>query len=101
VDGHALIYIHKEQMLDDVEHRYPAAHYVMVDDKLRILAAMKAVWNTQLTTVFVRQGHYARDPNVVIAYPAADVSIERIGELTNGDLPTWLAAAAPRGPTAR
>ena len=101
VDGHALIYIHKEQMLDDVEHRYPAAHYVMVDDKLRILASMKAVWDTQLTTVFVRQGHYAHDPNVVIAYPAADVSIERIGELTNGDLPTWLAAADPRGPTER
>jgi FMN phosphatase YigB (HAD superfamily) len=93
VDGHALIYIHKEQMLDDVERRYPAGHYVMVDDKLRILASMKAVWDARLTTVFVRQGHYARDPNVVTAYPAADVSIERIGELTHADLPTWLPEA--------
>ncbi len=61
VDGHVLIYIHKEQMLDDVERRYPATHYVMVDDKVRILAAMKAVWRERLTTVFVRQGHYAAD----------------------------------------
>lgn len=86
VDGHALIYIHKEQMLDDVERRYPARHYVMVDDKLRILASMKAVWGTRLTTVFVRQGHYARDPGILAAYPAADLSIERIGELAHGDL---------------
>lgn len=95
VDGHALIYIHKEQMLDDVAERYPASHYVMFDDKLRILAAMKAVWGTRLTTVFVRQGHYALDPTVVAAYPAADFTIESIGDLSRGDLPAWLGAAVP------
>jgi FMN phosphatase YigB (HAD superfamily) len=81
VDGHVLIYIHKEQMLDDVERRYPAKRYVMIDDKLRILAAMKGVWGERLTTVFVRQGHYASDPEILRAYPAADVTIERIKEL--------------------
>ena len=99
VDGHALIYIHKEQMLDDVERRYPAGHYVMVDDKLRILASMKAVWNARLTSVFVRQGHYARDPDVVTAYPPADVSIEHIGDLTHVSLPAWLPPDDPGGPT--
>ena len=93
VEGHALIYIHKEQMLDDVERRYPASHYVMVDDKLRILTAMKTVWGTRLTTVFVRQGHYARDPDVLAAYPAADVGIERIGDLARRDLEPLLGAA--------
>jgi len=92
VEGHALIYIHKEQMLDDVERRYPAGHYVMVDDKLRILTAMKTVWGARLTTVFVRQGHYARDPKVLAAYPAADVSIASIGELARRDLETLLGA---------
>ena len=93
VDGHALIYVHKEQMLDDVELRYPARHYVMLDDKLRILAAMKAVWGPRLTTVFVRQGHYAHDPKILGAYPTADFTIERIGDLAHGDLPAWLGAA--------
>ncbi len=81
VAGDVLIYIHKEQMLDDVERRYPARHYVMVDDKVRILAAMKEVWGERLTTVFVRQGHYATDGEQVARYPAADVTIERIGDL--------------------
>jgi FMN phosphatase YigB (HAD superfamily) len=81
VDGHVLIYIHKEEMLDDIARRYPAEHYVMVDDKLRILTAMKALWKDRLTTVFVRQGHYAFDPSIVTAYPAADVTIERIADL--------------------
>jgi FMN phosphatase YigB (HAD superfamily) len=81
VEGRVLIYIHKEQMLDDVERRHPAKHYVMVDDKLRILAAMKAVWGDRLTTVFVRQGHYALDPEAAARYPAADVTIERIADL--------------------
>ena len=81
VDGEVLIYIHKEQMLDDVEQRYPASRYVMVDDKIRILAAMKAIWKERLTTVFVRQGHYARDPQLVSGYPAADVTVDRIGDL--------------------
>jgi len=81
VDGEVLVYIHKEQMLDDVERRYPAERYVMVDDKLRILTAMKKVWGNRLTTVFVRQGHYAADPAQVDPYPAADVTIERIADL--------------------
>ena len=83
VDGEVLVYIHKEQMLDDVERRYPARRYVMVDDKLRILTAMKKVWGDRLTTVFVRQGHYAADPAQVDPYPAADVTIERIGDLVD------------------
>jgi FMN phosphatase YigB (HAD superfamily) len=83
VEGEALIYIHKEEMLDDVERRYPARRYVMVDDKVRILAAMKAVWRDRLTTVFVRQGHYASDSALVAAYPAADVTVERISDVVN------------------
>ena len=81
VEGHVLIYIHKERMLDDVERRYPAARYVMVDDKLRILAEMKRVWRDRLTTVFVRQGHYAHDPTIISSAPAADLSIDRIDDL--------------------
>ena len=81
VEGHVLIYVHKERMLADVEQRYPARRYVMVDDKLRILAAMKSVWGDRLTTVFVRQGHYALDPANVEGHPPADVSIDRIGDL--------------------
>jgi hypothetical protein len=81
VGGDVLIYIHKEQMLDDVERRYPAKRYVMVDDKVRILAAMKAIWGERLTTVFVRQGHYAHDPSLLAAYPAADLTIEGIADL--------------------
>ena len=83
VDGDVLIYVHKEEMLADVERRYPARRYVMVDDKVRILAAMKALWRERLTTVFVRQGHYAHDPSVVGAYPPADITIDRIGDLVN------------------
>jgi FMN phosphatase YigB (HAD superfamily) len=81
VAGEVLVYIHKEEMLDDVEHRYPARHYVMVDDKVRILAAMKDIWKDRLTTVFVRQGHYAHDPSLLAAYQPPDVAIERIGDL--------------------
>jgi FMN phosphatase YigB (HAD superfamily) len=90
VDKNALIYIHKELEMDDVERRYPAEHYVMVDDKLRILAAMKQAWGQRLTTVFPQQGHYAFDPEVLAQYPAADIKIERIGELLNYDLPALL-----------
>ncbi|BBP03875.1 hypothetical protein TPL01_04340 [Sulfuriferula plumbiphila] len=85
VEGRVLIYLHKEKMLDDIEQRYPARHYVMVDDKLRILAAMKKVWGDRLTTVFPRQGHYALDPGNSAAYPPADITIERIGGLINYD----------------
>src|SRR5580692_283166 len=72
VRGHVLIYIHKEQMLDDVAQKYPAEHYFMVDDKVRILAAMKKLWRERLTTIFVRQGHYAKDQASVQKYPPAD-----------------------------
>ena len=81
VDGRVLIYIHKEQELDDVEQRYPARHYVLVDDKLRILSAVKRTWGTRLTTVFPRQGHYAQDPKAIATYPPADVMVERISDL--------------------
>ena len=93
VEGRVLIYIHKELSLDDLQRRYPARHYVMVDDKLRILAAMKSVLGERLTTVFVRQGHYAVDPEAIAAYPAADRTIERIGDVVDLDLS---APPAPR-----
>ena len=81
VNGHVLIYVHKEHELEDVRQRYPADHYVLVDDKVRILTAIKKAWGNGVTTVFPRQGHYARDPNIVAAYPSADISIERVGDL--------------------
>ena len=81
VSGRVLIYVHKEQELHDVEQRYPAEHYVLVDDKLRILAAVKKFWGSRVTTVFVRQGHYAVDPKILASYPPADIAIEHIGDL--------------------
>lgn len=91
VEGRVLIYIHKEDMLDAVMARYPARHYVMVDDKLRILAAMKSRMGARLTTVFPRQGHYAHDPKNIEMYPSADITVERIGDLVNFDLAAFLA----------
>lgn len=85
-EGNVLIYIHKEQELDDVEKRFPADHYVLIDDKLRILTAIKKVWGARVTTVFPRQGHYAHDPKALADYPAADVSIDRIGDLLKFNL---------------
>jgi FMN phosphatase YigB (HAD superfamily) len=90
--GRVLIYIHKEQELDDVARRYPAEHYVLVDDKIRILTAVKAAWGSRLTTVFPRQGHYAHASDVA-SYPPPDVTIDRIDQLVNFDLATLLAAA--------
>ena len=81
VEGNVLIYVHKEHMLDEIERQYPAEHYVMVDDKLRIHAAMKETWKERLTTVWVVQGHYATDPEVTRRYPPADVRMESIAEL--------------------
>ena len=101
VEENVLIYIHKEEMLADVQRRYPAAHYVLVDDKLRILAAVKKAWRKRVTTVFPRQGHYALDPAVLASYPPADISVERIGELLHYDLKTILAAAGERRRPAR
>jgi FMN phosphatase YigB (HAD superfamily) len=94
VESNVLIYVHKEEELDDVERRYPADHYVMVDDKLRILTALKQSWGGRVTTVFPRQGHYALDPEVVAKYPPADVTIGRIGELVEYDLAALLAAGS-------
>jgi len=87
VDGHVLIYIHKEEALDDVERRYPADHYVLVDDKPRILAAVKDAWKDRVTTVFPRQGQYAREAS---AFRPADLTVERIGDLLTHDLPEIL-----------
>jgi FMN phosphatase YigB (HAD superfamily) len=81
VEQRVLIYLHKEQMLARVEQRFPAEHYVMIDDKLRILSAVKKVWGRRVTTVFPRQGHYARDPRELAAWPSADVTLESIGQL--------------------
>jgi FMN phosphatase YigB (HAD superfamily) len=86
VSGRVLIYVHKEQELDDVARRYPAQHYVLVDDKLRILAAVKELWGSRVTTVFVRQGHYASDPKILRSYPPADISVALIGDLLQYDL---------------
>jgi FMN phosphatase YigB (HAD superfamily) len=86
VEGRVLIYIHKERELEDVENRFPADHYVLIDDKLRILNAVKQVWGARVTTVFPRQGHYAIDPDVLSKYPAADVTVDRIRELLTLDL---------------
>jgi FMN phosphatase YigB (HAD superfamily) len=91
VEGHVLIYIHKEHELDDVERRYPAEHYVVIDDKVRILAAIKAVWGDRLTTVFPRQGHYAFDEKEIAKYPPPDITVERIGDLLDYDLPAFLS----------
>jgi FMN phosphatase YigB (HAD superfamily) len=85
VEGRVLIYIHKERMLAEVERLYPAPHYIMVDDKLRILAKIKAVWKDRVRTVFPRQGHYALDPKNKAAYPPADITIKHIGDLLNYD----------------
>lgn len=93
VQGHVLIYIHKEEALADVERRHPARRYVLVDDKLRILDAVKKVWAERVTTVFPRQGSYAHDPKVIAALPKPDVTIERIGDLLDLDLPSLLATA--------
>ena len=95
VEGRVLIYIHKEQQLDDVEKHFPARRYVLVDDKLRLLTAVKEVWGSRLTTVFPRQGHYAHDPTVLTMYPPADVTIEHIADLLRYDLPALLAAGQP------
>jgi FMN phosphatase YigB (HAD superfamily) len=81
VAGRVLIYLHKEQMLDAVARRYPAAHYVVIDDKLRILSAIKQAWGARVTTVFPRQGHYALDPLENAAYSPPDLSLANIGEL--------------------
>jgi len=95
VEKRVLIYIHKEHELDDVERRYPADHYVLVDDKIRILTAVKKIWGERLTTVFPRQGHYALAPEVA-SFPSPDITLARIGDFCDCDLPRLLAAARHR-----
>jgi len=89
-DNRVLIYIHKEEELDDVARLYPADHYVMIDDKLRILSAVKKIWGERVTTVFPRQGHYALDPKALAEYPAADIELAGIGDLLKYDLAALL-----------
>ena len=96
VEEQVLIYVHKELELKDVEQRYPADHYVLVDDKLRILTAVKAHWGARVTTVFPRQGHYARDPEALRTFPAADLAIDRIADLLTVDHSTLFPAAGWR-----
>jgi len=100
VSSHVLIYIHKELALDDIESRYPALHYVLVDDKPRVLAAVKDAWGARVTTVFPRQGQYAHDAKAVASFAPPDVTVERIGELLDCDL-SRLLTAAPRLETVR
>jgi FMN phosphatase YigB (HAD superfamily) len=95
VDHNVMIYVHKEFELEDVEGRFPAEHYVLVDDKLRILTAVKQIWGNRVTTVFPKQGHYALDEKAIAKYPAADVAIDRIGGLLNFTLEQLLAATQP------
>ncbi len=96
VEGHVLIYIHKEEALDDIERRYPAQHYVLVDDKLRILSAIKKVWGHRVTTIFVRQGKFALDLAVIASFPPADVTVDRISDLLGYDLSALLTANQDR-----
>jgi FMN phosphatase YigB (HAD superfamily) len=85
-DNRVLIYVHKEQELEYVERLHPADHYVLIDDKLRILAAVKKIWGERVTTVFAQQGHYAHDPKILAEFPPADIELARIGDLVNCDL---------------
>ena len=93
VDGRVLIYVHKEQRLAAIEARYPAARYVVVDDKLRLLTAIKRVWGERVITIFPRQGHYALDATSIARYPPPDHTVEHIGDLNNLDISRWLNVA--------
>ena len=93
VDGRVLIYVHKELMLDEVRRTFPARHYVMVDDKPRILGALKAAWGDAVTTVFPRQGHYAFDVAEIARHPAPDLTLDHIGDLARADTARRLGLA--------
>jgi hypothetical protein len=93
IEGNVLVYVHKEVELEDVARRFPARHYVVVDDKVRLLTAIKKIWQRRVTTVFVRQGHYALDEKLVASCPPADVTLERIGDFLTHDLAGLLEAA--------
>ena len=101
VDGHTLIYVHKELELEHIRRRYPAKHYVVVDDKLHILAAIKKIWRRLVTAIFPRQGHYAYDRQILAKYPPADtvdLTVERIGELLDYDLKSLIEAGCAARP---
>src|SRR5262249_12324088 len=99
-ENRVLIYIHKEEELADVERLYPADHYVLIDDKLRILSAVKDIWGERVTTVFPKQGHYALDPKALAEYPAADIELAKIGDLVTYDLSAFnKRIPTPAGPT--
>ena len=89
VEGRVLIYVHKELMLDEVKRTFPARHYVMVDDKPRILGALKAAWGDDVTTVFPRQGHYAFDVEEVARYATPDIVVDHIGDLARTNIAGW------------
>jgi hypothetical protein len=93
-NSRVLIYVHKEHELDDIAERYPANHYVLIDDKVRILDTVKRVWNSRVTTVFPRQGHYAMDEKELVKYRPPDLTIEHVAILLDHDLPTLIAAAS-------
>ncbi len=81
VGGRVRVCVHKERELDDVARFYPADHYVLVDDKLRVLSAVKKVWGSRVTTVQPLQGHYALDPEAQASYPPADITLGSVGDL--------------------
>lgn len=97
VEGRVLIFIHKEEQLNDVAELYPARRYVLVDDKLRILTAVKQIWGKRVTTVFPRQGSYAHDPRLLETYPPADVTVERVGDLLDYHVPSLYECADREG----
>ena len=99
VADRVFVFVHKEAMIDVVAHHLPARRYVMVDDKERVLAAMKAVWGERLVTVFPRQGHYAHDPASAGRYPPADCTVERIGDLLAVDIDALIGATLPEKPS--
>jgi FMN phosphatase YigB (HAD superfamily) len=101
VDGNVLIYVHKEVELEDVARKFPASHYVMVDDKIRLLTAIKKIWKNRVTTVFVRQGHYALDKKIVASCPPADITLERIGDFLGHELNDFLGSAQKKSPTSK
>ena len=100
-EGNVLIYVHKEQELQDVQERYPADHYVLIDDKLRILSAVKQVLKDRVTTVFPKQGHYANDPKQLTAYPPGEINLARVGELVNYSLESFLGRSGVPNAAAR
>jgi FMN phosphatase YigB (HAD superfamily) len=95
-EGRVLIYVHKERELAEVERLYPAMRYVMIDDKLRILNAVKAAWGERVTTIFLRQGHYARDPRILAGSQPADIQLDHLSDLNNYALAAFVTTSGRR-----